>query len=175
MPMTGPGDRTESVALWRRWRQGTPAAANSAAPDSLLLAAWADGRLDEAQAEPVETWLADHPEAMADLLAAQQAALSAPPAIASEALIARAAGLVPSLPMNVVPLRRSGVHAPLWLSAIKWGGLAASLVVTSLVGFALGNNAYVNFAGQPPATESVLNELLDPPLSVFSADEDQAT
>jgi hypothetical protein len=173
--MTGPGDRTESVALWQRWRQGASVTADGAAPDTMVLAAWADGRLDEAQAEPVEAWLADHPDALADLLAAQRLALSAPSASAAEALIERACALVPSLPDNVVALRRSGTRAPLWLSAIRWGGLAASLVVTSLVGFELGNDAYANFAGQPPAAESALHELLDPPLSVFSADEDQAT
>jgi hypothetical protein len=83
--------------------------------------------------------------------------------------------LVPSLPDNVVRLRPSTVRAPLWLSAARWGGLAASLVVTSLVGFALGNDAYVNFTGQPPAAESALHELLDPPLTVFGDDEDQAS
>jgi hypothetical protein len=175
MTMTGPGDRTESVALWQRWRQGTPVAANRAEPDPLLLAAWADGRLDEAKAEPVEEWLVDHPDALDDLLAAQEAALAAPPAIAGEALIERACALVPLLPDNVIPLRRAGSRAPRWLSAVRWSGLAASLVVTGFVGFALGNNAYVNFAGQAPAAESALHELLDPPLSVFSADEDHAT
>jgi hypothetical protein len=170
MTMTGPGDGTESVALWQRWRQGTPVAAEGAAPDSLLLAAWADGRLDEAQAEPVDAWLADHPDALADLLAVQQTA------VAPEALIERACALVPLLPGNVIPLRRAAPRAPLWLSAVRWGGLAASLVATSLIGFALGNNAYMKFASPPAASaESTLHELLDPPLNAFSDDEDQAT
>jgi hypothetical protein len=175
MTMTGPGDRAESVALWQRWRIGASVAANPAAPDLLVLAAYADGRLDEAQAEPVEGWLADHPDVLADLIAAQQAALAPLPSLASEALIARAAALVPSLPGNVILLGRTRARAPLWRSAVAWGGLAASLVGTSLVGFALGNDAYFNFTSQPPAAESTLHELLDPPLNVFSDDEDQAT
>ena len=52
--MTGPGDRTESVALWQRWRLEASVAAKPAAPDPLVLAAYADGRLDEIEAEPVE-------------------------------------------------------------------------------------------------------------------------
>jgi anti-sigma factor RsiW len=174
--MTGPGDWTESVALWRRWRLETSAVADAAAPDPLDLAAYADGRLDETQAEPVERWLADHPDAIADLLAAQQAALAAPPALAPEALIARAAALVAAPTGNVLPLRRAGVRAPRWRSAVAWGSLAASLVGTSLVGFALGTNAYLNFADQPAAaTESAGRDLLDPPSTFFGDDSDQAT
>ncbi|HUB97179.1 MAG TPA: hypothetical protein VL993_14755 [Stellaceae bacterium] len=173
--MTGPGDRTESVALWQKWRLEASAATERVAPDPLALAAYADRRSDdEAEVEPVEDWLAANPDAIDDLLAARQAALAAPPSIASEALIARACGLVPTPAGNVVPLRRAGARAPLWLSAVRWGGLAASLVITSMVGFTLGNSAYSNFAGQP-AAEGALHELLDPPLNVFSEDEDSST
>jgi hypothetical protein len=176
MTMTGPGDRTEGVALWERWRNGAQTASDDAAPDPMELAAWADGRLDEVRAEPIEAWLAVHPEALGDAFAAQQAAAAPPPpALASDELIGRAAALVPALPENVVRLRPADVRAPLWLSAARWGGLAASLVVTSLVGFALGNDAYFNLTGDQPSVESALHELLDPPLTIFGDDEDQAT
>ena len=77
--MTGLGERAEDAALWRRWRLDARPAPSRGAPDPLLLAAYADGRLDESEAEPVEDWLADHPEALADLIAARDAGAAAPP------------------------------------------------------------------------------------------------
>ena len=59
--------------------------------------------------------------------------------------------------------------------AIAWGGIAASLLATSLVGFALGNNAYLNLVGEPAAAESTIHELLDPPSALFADDEEPAT
>jgi anti-sigma factor RsiW len=175
MTMTGPGERAEGAALWQRWRLETPVAASSVVPDPLMLAAYADGRLDESQAETVEDWLADNPDALADLLAAQQAAQARPPSLASEALIARAVSLVPTPPVNLVRLRPAVTFTRRWRSAVMWSGLAASLVATSLIGFALGNDAYLNFADQPAAAESAGHELLDPPLNPFGDESDPAT
>ena len=173
--MTGPGDRAENAALWQRLRLEASAAASHAAPDALALAAYSDGRLDEIEAEAIEAWLADNPETLTDILAAQQAAQVAPPSGATEALIARAAGLVPVRSDNVVPLRPTGVRAPHWRSAMAWSGLAASLFATSLVGFALGNDAYANYTGRLTAAESAIHELLDPPLNIFLDDEGAAS
>ena len=63
--MQDPGDRAEAP-LWRRWRAESVAPV-LAMPDPLLFAAYAEGRLDESAAEPVEAWLAEHPEALARL------------------------------------------------------------------------------------------------------------
>jgi len=52
--------------------------------------------------------------------------------------------------------------------------IGASLMATSLVGFALGNDAYFNLVGQPVA-ESTIHELLDPPGALFADDEEPAT
>jgi len=176
--MTGPGERAGDAALWQRWRMSARAAPGGAPPDPIVLAAWAEGRLDESAAEPVEAWLFEHPEALEDLLAAREAGAAAPPP-APEALIARAAALVPARESNVVSfaaasaVRRSG-----WRNAVAWGGLAASLLVTSLGGFALGDRAYMNLMGGgnvAATSDNPVPDLLDPPSGLFETDEDSAT
>src|SRR5271170_4551770 len=135
--MTGPGDRADDASLWQRWRHDNHSASGGGPPDPLLLAAYAEGRLDETQAEPVEDWLAAHPEALADLIAAREASAAAPPA-APEAVIARAAALVAPADAKVVSFAAAiAVRRRSWRTAAAWSGLAASLLVTSMGGFAL--------------------------------------
>ena len=83
--MAGPGDETGEAALWARWRALAAAsgAGRAPEPDALLLAAYAEGRLDEAAAAAVEDWLAEEPERLADVAAARAAA-DAPPAVAPD-------------------------------------------------------------------------------------------
>lgn len=173
--MTEPGDRARDAALWQRWRQHARPAAGEDAVDPLVLAAYAEGRLDETEAEPVEDRLADRHELQSDLIAARAAAASPLPA-ASEALVARAAALVgPPAGATVIPFRMAaGPRRPAWRMAVAWGGIAASLLATSLGGFALGNSAYFTLVGQP-AAESTIHELLDPPSTLFADDEEPAT
>jgi len=168
-------DGAENTALWQRWHQHAHSAAEQAAPDLLALAAYAEGRLNETQAEPVEDWLAGHPEALADLAEARTAA-AAPLPQAPETLIARAAALVePAAGATVIPFRTfAGRHQPPWRIAMAWGAIAASLLVTSMGGFALGDNAYLNLAGEPATFESTIHELLDPPNTLFVDDEEPA-
>jgi anti-sigma factor RsiW len=143
------GAGKEERDLWRRWRaRGEPQAA---APGAALLAAYADYRLSESEAEPVESWLADHPAAWPELVALR-AAVAAPAASADadEAMIARACGLVADREAlapgsNVVPLRRPPVRG--WRNALAWSSVAASLVAVSLVGFTMGSDAYQSLAG----------------------------
>jgi hypothetical protein len=172
--MSGPGDRAEELDFWRRWR-----ATSAAAPpvDAVLLAAYAEGRLDEAASEPVEAWLADHPEALEDIVAARAAASASygplpehrvAGALALVAAPARAAEIVP-FPTALVARRRS------WRDAAAWGAIAASLLVTSMFGFELGSSAYASLTQQPvTATESVAHELIDPPTGLFNEDDDDS-
>jgi hypothetical protein len=164
------------AALWQRWRQQARSTVAWDAVDPLALAAYAEGRLDEVQAEPIEDWLAEHPDALADLTAARAAA-SAPLPLVSEALITRAAALVePPAGATIIPFRPAGAARPApWRMAMSWGAIAASLLVTSMGGFALGNNAYVSLVGQPAAAESTIHQLLDPPSTLFSDDEEPAS
>ncbi|HJT07944.1 MAG TPA: hypothetical protein VJ747_13515, partial [Stellaceae bacterium] len=61
-----------------------------------------------------------------------------------------------------------------WRTAALWGGIAASLVVTSMIGFTLGNSAYLSLAGS--TAPALGQELFDPPTGLFnSLDEDPNT
>jgi hypothetical protein len=166
--MAGSQDRTEEAALWRRWRSAA-APGPAADPDPLLLAAYVENRLGAADLDTVEEWLAADPALLEDSLAARRAAQAALPE-ASPAIIARASALVRSSEVGVVAFRRPVQR---WRAMAAWGGMAASLVVTSLVGFTLGTSTYGNFAGSSLATLS--QELLDPPTGLFNIlDEDSA-
>jgi len=128
--------------IWRRWLAGNTRAA--AAPDALTVAAYAEGRLSEAQAEPIEAWLAVHPDALAELVAART--LPQRPEHAVERMIARASALVdgdPAFAENVMPFRRP--VAP-WRNALAWSSVAASLAAASFVGFVMGSDVYRNLS-----------------------------
>jgi anti-sigma factor RsiW len=170
--MTGLGEKEEGIALWRRWRSHARAAAEDGGADNaLLLAAYIDSRLATARAEAVEEWLADHPEALDDVIAARTSTgLPASP----DSIVARAQALVAPRDETVISFTRrpAGLHG--WRAAAAWGGLAASLLATSLFGFALGSNAYFDVMGQPVSPESTFHQLLDPPGQLFSMEEEEA-
>ena len=172
--MTDLGDRPEEAALWRRWRaQQQARPRHGAAPGALWLAAYADGRLDEAATEAVEAWLADDPAALDDAIAAR-AAVATAFAAAPEAVVARAAGLIGPGDAKVVAFRPRAPQHGGWRTAFAWSGIAASLLVTSLFGFTLGSNAYRDLSQQQVATDNALPELLDPPTTLFPSEEESA-
>jgi hypothetical protein len=172
--MAVPNDRTDEAALWRRWRSASASAASIAfEPDAVLLAAYAEDRLPEAMRETIENWLAAHPEIVSDILAARRAA-RAEGSAASEALIARAAALVSAGDAQILTFPQSTGRWASWRTAALWSGVAASLVVTSMIGFTLGNSAYVSLAAGTPS--ALGQELFDPPTGLFnSLDEDPNT
>jgi hypothetical protein len=168
--MAGSRDGIDEAALWRRWRSAA-VSVEAAAPDTVLLAAYAEDRLSEEAAEPVEDWLAAHPEAVADILAARLAA-SAESSDADPALVERAIALVVAGDAQILPFRRPA--RPSWRTAAMWSGMAASLVVTSMIGFTLGNSAYLSMTIS--AAPALGQELFDPPTGLFnSLDEDPNT
>jgi hypothetical protein len=138
------GDRAER-ALWRRFY--TPGGTKAPAPDVLALAAYAEGGLSEAAAEPIEHWLASHPELLNDALADLAAAHGLTPAsiyVPDEAIIANACALLSDdATGKIVPFRR---NASSWRTALAWSSIAASLMVASLGGFAMGSDAYQNLS-----------------------------
>jgi hypothetical protein len=165
--MGEPQDSTEEAALWRRWRS----AAGRDAPvalDPLLLAAYAEDRLKAAEIDRVEEWLAAHPAAVEDILAARRAAQSALPE-SPPALVARAMALLHHGDVQVLAFRRP---VPRWRAAATWSCMAASLVIASVVGFNLGSDVYTSFAGA--GSGAVGQELLDPAGFLTNADEDSA-
>jgi hypothetical protein len=168
--MTGSDERAADAALWRRCRRDSGSAPGAEAPDPILLAAYAEGRLDETEAEPVEAWLAEHLDALEDMQAASQ-----PPAVEAvpERVLLRAQSLVRSgsgggtiMPFPPAMAQRHG-----WRSAAAWGALAASLLVTSYIGFGIGNSAYDTLTGQNGVIESAGHELIDPPSTFFDESE----
>jgi hypothetical protein len=152
--------QAEQAALWRRWRQAAEGTVE--APDPTLLAAWAEHRLDEAAAEGVEAWLALHPEALEDVLAARVAIASIEP---SAAALARGAALVAERDSKVVPLRRK---VPAWRVAAAWGSMAASILAVSLVGFEVGGSLYAGVLGGGQAESAFEQTLLDGPAPLFT-------
>ena len=163
--MTEPMERAEENALWRHWRTAVVNAAGEAAPapDPLLLAAYAEHRLSEAAAEDIEAWLVRHPEAIDDVLAA---GISNTTAVdPSAGALTKAMALVSDPGPNVVPFRRPA--SPAWRVAVGRVAVAASLLVVSLVGFALGTDAYTNLNCDQPQS-ALSQDLFDPPSVLFS-------
>jgi len=173
--MTEPMDRAEETALWRRWRAMANAAGEAApAPDPLLLAAYAEHRLGETAAEEVEAWLALHPDAIGDVLAARDSNAGTVSVQPSEAVLVQATGLVPGPDPKVVPFRRSARPAPPWRVAVARVAVAARLLVVSLIGFTLGTDAYTSLLnGDQSATLS--QDLFDPPAGILSGFGEEAS
>jgi|SRR5579863_1984425 len=169
--MAGLGD-SEERALWRHWTT-TQRGTESLAPDALALAAYAEGRLSEAEAEPIERWLAAHPESLdqifADIAAARSASDAVMPMV-DVSVIDKAFALVTGTKDNVVPLRRP---TPAWRNALAWSSVAASLVAASLVGFTMGSDAYQHIA-RADAAEAAAADSLDATATLDSAFSDEA-
>jgi hypothetical protein len=161
--MTEFRDEAEERALWRRWR--AEGFAPIAAPDALTLASYAEGRLEPGAEAAVEEWLAAHPEAIEDIRAARAAKSSEVPDSLLVQAIALAVAMEPGA-ANVVRFPRPAAAAR-WRAAIAWSGLAASIVATSLIGFSLGNDAYLSL-NATPAGDNTLQSLIDPPVGLFS-------
>jgi hypothetical protein len=116
--------------LWRRYRAAASASAPDPEPAWDQLAAWLDGRLDEAAAAPVEAWLAHHPEALA-LVGPREAETGPAPL----ELVRRARALVAPRAGGRAPA------APSWRHAAAWASIAASLVLVGATGFMAGHDA----------------------------------
>jgi anti-sigma factor RsiW len=145
--MTDKGAEARDRQLWRRW-QALGDDSRVVEPDALLLAAYAEGRLSEADAQPVEAWLAATPEAMSDVIAARTT-YQRPPRMVFEHVLGRAHELVPgdTTPESAEILAFQPKRRPQWRTAIAWSSIAASLLCASLVGFSMGSDAYANLTG----------------------------
>lgn len=167
--------------LWQRWRMAVlehegETADGGTAPDELTLAAYADGRLDEAEAAAVAAYLADHPELAADVEAARGAA--GPIAAGDDAtlaqMIARAAALVPGDGDRVLVFPGAR-RRPAWRAA-NWSALAASLLVVGYLGFAVGSDASRSLVALDPAGATAMADpVLDPPIGLFSGSAETGT
>lgn len=169
-------ERAAASALWRRCQAPAPELEQEE-PDFMELAAFAEGHATEAASDAVDEWLLARPELLDDVAAARAAATAERASgAADELMMARAMALVAAPAAGLVTFRRpppritgprvTGPRVTGWRGAVAWGGLAASLAATSLVGFALGSNAWSSFAGDQQA--SGYQEIFDPPTGIFS-------
>ncbi len=160
--MTEESNKSEAGAkLWARAREGWRAAtAAPDAPDSMTLAAYLDGTLDQVARERVEAWMAASPEALERVISARSAQAAAPEA-APDGLMSRAQGLVRARPRA----DRAGVGA--WLSGliafqveawrpVAWAGVTAALLVVSMGGFELGRLGALHMAAVQTAASDDL-------------------
>lgn len=149
--MTDKGVGAEDRLLWQRW-QVLGEESRVAEPDALLLAAYAEGRLSEAEAEAAEAWLAATPDVLGDVIAARA---NDRPRPVSERMLASASALVPdAVPpgAEILPFRPHPPQLrPQWRTALAWSSIAASLLCASLIGFSMGSDAYGGLSGTQAA------------------------
>ena len=158
--MSGKGAWSTDRQLWQRW-QALGDVSPAAEPDALLIAAYAEGRLDESDAEAVEAWLASAPERLDDIVAARDYE-QRPPRVAFEHALAAACDLVAGTAQpataEILPFRPRVARQ--WRTAIAWSSIAASLVCASLVGFSTGSDAYASLT-RSQAVDTASSEGLD--------------
>jgi anti-sigma factor RsiW len=131
---TNPSDRQ----LWETFSAGLPVHSVSACPDplTLTLAAWLDGRLDEAAATAVEEHLAvcePCREAIAAVRSAgddDEAMMLVPPGVVEAAM-----GLVKPAPLVVTTERARRWSMP---DVGRWAVAAAAGIVVCLIGYQAG-------------------------------------
>lgn len=121
-------DTDDGNILWRRYRDGLD---NEPEPDVMTLAAYAENRLSEEEAEPVERWLARDPARLDAVLAARAASLADIVPLGRTDDIRAARSLVYQ---RVQALGARG----LMLRTAAWGSVAAGFVVACLVGYQAG-------------------------------------
>ena len=153
-------------ALFERWRAAAGSDAPRDALDALTLAAYAEGRLDEAAAERVEAALAADPELLDTLLALRAPAEAALP---SQELIRAAQALVPPAEAVVVPFARPAAAARPLKAWLAWGALAASLLLVSTAGFGVGMLTGSAVNATATSSDESPSDLLD--LSSFAGDD----
>jgi anti-sigma factor RsiW len=151
--------------LWRRSR-------NTDVPEDeaarfLDLAGFADGLLEPDEQERVAGWLAEDPEAAADIQAARAFAAGYPqsPRAELERVIARAC----AIPSETGPAERSVISLADWRSRrvvqglAQWGSIAAGIALAGWLGYAMGTDTSLALTQPRQALEGVsLPELFDP-------------
>jgi anti-sigma factor RsiW len=139
----------------------------------MLLAAYAEGRLSEAEAETVEAWLAATPEALSDIIAARST-YRRPPRAVYERILGKATNLVPAATIppgaEILPFRPQP-RLPQWRTALAWSSIAASLLCASLVGFSMGSDAYANLSGTQTVDSGIADGLGTSSLDGYFSDD----
>jgi len=159
--------KERDAELWHRLRERsrviTAEEGSHEMPDAMALAAYLDGTLDERAREGVEAWLATAPEGL-DLLLAAREALAEPGAAAPEALLRRAAALVPDPPGRGLAAWFGGLFAPAGGLAqpLGWSGAAVGVVLACLVGFQMGQAGYLGAETLEQLADAEAGFVIDP-------------
>ena len=117
--------------LWRRWTAETPQRSGGLPIDANDLAAWLDGRADQAATERVETALSADP----DLLAEVASVRDAPPAEPVPESVLSAAKALAGRPRAAG--RDRIIRGP-WWQRMQWAAAAAAIVLACLGGYSFG-------------------------------------
>lgn len=127
----------DGAALWQQARQawGSRESGSAKARDPLVLAAYLDGRLDEAAAAELEATIAGDPQLLAEVLALR-AGLGAPLDPAPAPVVARAQALVAAAPAPVRPGTAVGGLLERLFGAWLRPAVPAFAVLTLIVGCA---------------------------------------
>ena len=128
-------------ALWAR--TDFAVSAEAAQIDPLLLSAYIDGRLGDAECDAVEAFLAASPEALESLISAR-ASLSEPAPAVPESLVKRAQGLIRA---PVAPAQPGLLDRFSWLlRPAAWTAAATATVLLGVLSFQLGQTGYQQYA-----------------------------
>jgi anti-sigma factor RsiW len=150
-------------ALWSRCRDAEASADEAAR--LLDLAGFAEGRLDEDEAERMAAALARDPDGAADVAAAQALAATDPPLALIDRVIDRALPLAaPAAERRVVPFALAARRRRLPQVA-QWASLAAAIVLASWLGFSMGNDFSRDYSQTAPGIsddDGYLPDLVDP-------------
>ena len=147
-------DPASDRRLWQRCL--TMDAPEDEAARFLDLAAFADGLLDADERDRVAAWLADDPEAAADLSAAQAVSELDKPAAGLERVIARACALAP----DPGPTRGNVVVLAHWRKRrvvqgfAQWGSIAAAVALAGWLGFSMGSDTSLALTAPTQASEA---------------------
>lgn len=113
-------------------------------PEPILLAAWLEGRLSEAESARVEAWIADAPEAAEEVALLRAATETAETEAAEterfaapEAFVSRAQAIVRS-PASVQSDDGSWIARFLGQPIVRWSAMAALALVVGVGGFGIG-------------------------------------
>lgn len=145
-----PGDAVAAVS------RGLPPRRRLERPDAAILAAWLEGNLSEAEAAPVEGWIAGDPDAPAEIAALRAALDARRPEPAPARVVVRAQALVRPSPAGQRPERRlGGLLAGLFANPVlRWGPVAAAAAAVALGGFEIGSRGLAPSL-QPQSTQTV--------------------
>ena len=146
----------EAAALWREARtawseERTERKPEDAGADAMLLAAYLDGGLGEAESAGLEARLARDPALLEELLALKALEPVEPPTN----LILRAQGLVRETPRTAQPAKKQGWFAGGLLQPLGWAGALAALVVVCSLSFELGREGWAAASELESASASV--------------------